>query len=107
MKRALNIPKSFENVRNSYHKIFAEVKNFQESITNVFITIRKNTYSASFRKTLGRFLLWHIINYLLTEFAFRTVKYQDFGLYVRTSQARVLLQDLRLNTSDRTKSELS
>ena len=41
--------------------------------------------------------LGHLINYLLTEFSFRTVRYQDLGPCARTLQARSVLQDLGLN----------
>ena len=50
-----------------------------------------------FKLGLPFLIFGHLINYLLTEFAFRTVRYEDLGPYARTSQARSVLQDLGLN----------
>ena len=77
--------KIFQKFSEILGKNFRIFRNYQKTVKNVF-----NSYSLKtlIRQILGRFREFsvdarHIINYLLTAFAFRTVKYYDLGPYGR------------------------
>ena len=57
-----------------FSEMFGKVEIFNKQKARFFsFKIVKNTFFEKFSEILSRYYLWHVINYLLTDFAFHSL----------------------------------